>query len=318
MEQPVTAPPSLSQAVLVGIAAGFATAFMSGLLTPGVAPVVFLSLIAPLPLFIAGFGWHPLVAALGGLVAALTVNLLTGAAASFAVVAMLGLPAFAITFISERQFGRYDGRPTRDGIELGRQMITLILYTAIVATVSAMVIEPDFSLLQQRIRKSVEAAYHLVGMQVTVSGSKDLGPLFDLMTGIMLPLSGLLAMATVVVSATLGAMIAERSGRIAFIRPDLYRFRLPGGALILIGIAFIVGMREGYVGLLAEMVALGLAFGFMLQGLAVVHARTLGMEGRGFILAALWAVLIFFGVPALLFILAGMADHLFDFRRGRL
>ena len=318
MEQPVTAPPSLSQAVLVGTAAGFATAFMSGLLTPGVAPVVFLSLIAPLPLFIAGFGWHPLVAALGGLVAALSVNTVVGMAASLAVVAMLGLPAFAITLVSERQFGRYTGRPERDGIELGRQMVTLVLYVAIVATASAMVIEPDFAALQQRIRKSVEVAFHLVGMQVSAPGSRDLGPLFDMMAAIMLPLSGLLAIATLVISATLGAMIAERSGRVAFIRPDLRRFRLPGGALILIGLSFIVSIRGGYVGLLAEMVALGLAFAFLLQGLAVVHARTIGMDGRGFVLGALWAVMIFFGVPALIFVLAGMADHLFDFRRGRL
>ncbi|HUN11184.1 MAG TPA: hypothetical protein PLE50_02785 [Rhabdaerophilum sp.] len=232
--------------------------------------------------------------------------------------AMLGLPAFAITLVSERQFGRYTGRPERDGIELGRQMVTLVLYVAIVATASAMVIEPDFAALQQRIRKSVEVAFHLVGMQVSAPGSRDLGPLFDMMAAIMLPLSGLLAIATLVISATLGAMIAERSGRIAFIRPDLRRFRLPGGALILIGLSFIVSIRGGYVGLLAEMVALGLAFAFLLQGLAVVHARTIGMDGRGFVLGALWAVMIFFGVPALIFVLAGMADHLFDFRRGRL
>lgn len=318
MEQPVTAPPSLSQAVLVGTAAGFATAFMSGVLTPGVVLVAFFSPLAPLPLFIAGFGWHPLVAALGGLVAALTCNLVAGSATALAVAAMLGLPAFAITLLSERQFGRYAGRPERDGIELGRQMVTLVLYFAIVATASAMVVEPDFALHQQRLRKSVEVMFRLFGMKAVGVEAKDLGAFFDMLATIIQPLSALIGIASTLISATLGVMIAERSGRIAFVRPDLRRFRLPGGALILISLSFIVSIRGGYVGLLAEMVALGLAFAFLLQGLAVVHARTIGMDGRGFVLGALWAVMIFFGVPALIFVLAGMADHLFDFRRGRL
>ena len=67
-----------------------------------------------------------------------------------------------------------------------------------------------------------------------------------------------------------------------------------------------------------SIVALGLLLAFVFQGLAVVHVRTIGMDSRGFLLAALWAALIVFGLPALLFLVVGMIDHLTDFRRGRL
>jgi hypothetical protein len=319
MDQPVSAPPSLAQAIFVGILAGLATALLSGLLTPGVAPIVFLSLVAPAPLFIAGFGWHPLVAALGGIVAALVAHLLVGMPAALAITAMLALPAFVLTTLAERLFSTYAGRPERDGIDLGRMAVTLVLYIAIVGIASVMVFEPDFDALQARIRAAVEAAFVLMGMvRSGNTGTAELASFFDMLAGLMLPMSALLAMLTVIISGTLGLMITDRSGRLGFARPDFRRFRLPGGALILIGVAFLVGIRSGYVGMLGEIVALGLSLTFMLQGLAVVHARTLGMNGRGLILAGVWGTLIVFGFPALIFILVGMADHLFDFRRGRL
>lgn len=311
---------SLAQAIIVAIIAGLGTALMSGLLTPGVAPVIFLSLLAPAPLFIAGFGWHPLVAALGGLLAALIVNLFVGTPAALAVAGMFALPAFALTLLAERQFGNYAGRPDKDGIDLGRMAVTLVLYLAIAGVAATMIVEPDYAALERRIRRTVEVVAGMMGLGQGLPGTdkQDLSKLFDLMASIMLPASVLISLVTVVISGTLGLQIADRAGRLVFVRPDFRRFRLPGGALILMGIAFLVALRGGYVGLLGEIVALGLAFAFMLQGLAVLHVRTIGVGARGLILSASWASIIVFTFPALVFIGIGMADHLIDFRRGRL
>ncbi len=54
--------------LLAGLA-GFASALLSGMLTPGMLSLAFLFLVAPLPLFIVGFGWHALAGALAGLLA---------------------------------------------------------------------------------------------------------------------------------------------------------------------------------------------------------------------------------------------------------
>lgn len=311
---------TMAQAILVAIIAGVATVLLSGLLTPGVAYAVFLSFIAPTPLFIAGFGWHPLVAALGGLVAVLIGHFAVGIPAALMIGGMIALPAFALTSLSERLFGDYSGRPDRDGVDLGRLLVTLVLYLGIAGVTVALIFEPDYAKLEQRIRAAVEAIYTLSGLDKAMpnAGKAEVSRLLDMMTSIMLPMSALISLVTLVVSSTLGVQIADRAGRTVYPRPDFRRFRLPGGVLILLGMAFIASTREGYLGLLGEVVALGLVFGYMLQGLAVVHTRTIGMGGRGLILAAAWGAVIVLGLPAFIFIGIGMADHLMNFRRGRL
>lgn len=311
---------TMAQAILVAIIAGLATALMSGLLTPGVAPVVFLSLLAPAPLFIAGFGWHPLVAALGGIIAALIGNVVIGTPASLLIAGMFAVPAFALTFLADRLFSNLSGRPDKDGIDLGRMVVTLVLYLAIAGVLAVMLVEPDYAALQVRIRKAVETLAGAMGLGQALpgAGKEDFSRLLDMIASIMLPMSALISLLTHVVSVTLGVQIVDRARRLTFVRPDFRRFRLPGGALILLGLAFVVGIRGGYVGLLGEIVALGLAFAFMLQGLAVVHTRTIGVNGQPLILAAAWASIILFTFPALIFVGIGLTDHLLNFRRGRL
>jgi len=46
----------MEQAILVAFIAGLAAAFLSGVMTPGSVPMM-PRMLAPLPLFIAGFGW---------------------------------------------------------------------------------------------------------------------------------------------------------------------------------------------------------------------------------------------------------------------
>ena len=311
---------TMANAILVAIIAGIATALLSGLLTPGVAPAVFLSLLAPAPLFIAGFGWHPLVAALGGLIAVLSAHFVVGAPAALMVFGMIALPTFVLTALSERLFGTYAGRPDKDGVDLGRLLVTLVLYLGIAGVTAALLFEPDYARLELRIRTAVEAVFVLTGLEKAMpnASKEDIGRLLGMMTSIMLPMSALISLLTLVISGTLGVQIADRAKRMTFPRPDFRRFRMPGGVLILLGMALIASTRDGYLGLLGEVVALGLVFGYLLQGLAVVHTRTLGMGGRGLILTVVWGTLVVFGVPAFLFIGVGMADHLLDFRRGRL
>jgi hypothetical protein len=136
----------------------------------------------------------------------------------------------------------------------------------------------------------------------------------ELMASIMLPVSGLIIIVTLVMSAAFGAMVAERSGRLSYGKPGFNGFRLPGGSLILFGAALLVTMWDGYMGVFAEILALGLGFLLMLQGLAVLHMRLAGQNGRGLLLTAAWGSILIFGLPALLFVGVGFADHLLDLR----
>ncbi|MCZ8374280.1 MAG: DUF2232 domain-containing protein [Beijerinckiaceae bacterium] len=313
-------PAGFSQALLVAVIAGFGTALLSGFLTPGTMQAALLSLIAPTPLFIVAFGWHPYAGALAGLSAVLIVQAAAGTPPALALAALFSLPVFGLSWLSEARFSPLSGRPERDGLEVGRLVLILISYLAMAFVVAGLFIEPDFAALQQRIRRSVEAVFTLIGMPGGGPSlpSGDMARIFDLMTAIIMPLSALITLVTLMASAAIGLFVADRSRRLAFVKPDLRRFRLPGGTLILLGLALFASMRDGYVGLFGSIMALGLLFALILQGLAVVHVRTIGMDSRAFVLTAIWAALIVFGLPALIFLVIGMIDHITDFRRGRL
>lgn len=310
---------SLAQAILVATVSGIATVMLSGLLTPGVAPLVVLSLIAPAPLFIAGFGWHPLVAALGGIISALIAQTAMGMTAGISFALLFALPVYAIAEFGRRRFGDYSGRPERDGINLGMVAVALVIYLPAVVTLSAMIIEPDYATHQMRMRRWIEIILRAVAQSGGIPPNADTGRVAQMMAAIMLPFGALTSFVSMILSASFALFVVEKSTRLSYARPEMKRLRLPGGALILLGLSIFLGMRDGYLGLFAEMVALSLIAAFVMQGLAVIHVRTIGIGNRGFLLGVIWAATVILWIIAAPIVLGiGMADHLFDFRRGRI
>jgi hypothetical protein len=314
------APQGFSQAIFLAVVAGLGTALLSGFLTPGTMQAALLSLIAPTPLLIVGFGWHPYAGALAGLVSALLIQFVAGTPPALAIATLFSLPAFGLTFFAEARFSQLSGRPERDGVEVGRLVLTLIAYLAMIFVLAGLFIEPDYAALQQRIRRSVEVVVGMIGVPGGAGAlpPADMARILDLLVAIIMPLSALITLLTLLASAAIGLLVADRSRRLAFVKPDLRRFRLPGGTLILLGMALLASLQDGYVGMLGSIMTLGLLFALILQGLAVVHVRTIGMPSRTLVLSAIWAALIVFGLPALIFLVVGMIDHVTDFRRGRL
>src|SRR6266699_3545339 len=77
-----------------------------------------------------------------------------------------------------------------------------------------------------------------------------------------------------------------------------------------------VGMLAGDLfGIAAGVLTASLLTAYALVGLAVLHATTRGINGRGFVLAGIYAAVAVFGWPALLLSLLGLADLVLDFRR---
>lgn len=312
---------TFNQALIIALIAGIAAALMSGLVVPSSAPLLMLSLLAPAPLMIAGFGGHPLVAALGGLIAAFMAQQFNSTIAALMVCVMIAGPAYGITALSLSRFGMLSQRPQRDGKEMGGIGVLLVIFLALAAVIAAMATEPDFEVLAQRLRRAFEASVKImVGMDTALPAprAEAMSRLYDLFARIFLPISALVTLTTLTISATLALQVSDRAGLLSYPRPDFRRFAVPGGGLILIGLALITATRPGYLGALGDGVLIGMLFLYMLQGLAVVHTRTIGVSGRGVLLFLAWGSLIVFGFPALLFMLVGLADHLLDFRRARL
>jgi hypothetical protein len=309
----------MAQTILLASLAGFASALLSGMLTPGVMSLAFLFLVAPLPLLLAGFAWHPLVAALAGLFGAILIDLATGDRTAIAFATIMALPAFAICAMADRIFSDPRREIAKDGIATGQIALAAAMYVAFAVVASAIWIEPDYAAFTQRLRTFVVEGLRLMATPggPLANDPATLARFADLMTAIMLPMSGLLIITMLALSAGLGAIVAERSGRMTYVKPSFNAFRLPGGSLILFGASLLISLWGGYLSVFAEIMALGMALFLMLQGMAVLHTRLHGNQSRGFLLAAAWASVLVFGFPALIFVGAGIADHLLDLRNRK-
>src|ERR1700742_4126358 len=79
--------------VLIAIAAGAASALMFASIISGALVSLLLFYLAPLPLMVAGLGWGPLCATIGGIAAAIGLGAIFGLPYCIAFVVMAGLPA---------------------------------------------------------------------------------------------------------------------------------------------------------------------------------------------------------------------------------
>jgi hypothetical protein len=99
--------------------------------------------------------------------------------------------------------------------------------------------------------------------------------------------------------------------------PSLAAARLPNAVPLAFIAAALLAFTPGVPGQVAAAFAGALGAAVALTGLAVLHVFTLGMAGRPFVLGVAYALLLFSGLPIILFALLGLADSLFNLRDRR-
>jgi len=129
------------------------------------------------------------------------------------------------------------------------------------------------------------------------------------------PAAAVVSIVTNLANLWLAARIVKLSGRLKRPWPDLGATALPHYAAALLGAA-LAGMLAGdLLGIAAGVLTASLLSAYALVGLAVLHATTRGVNGRGFVLAGIYAAVAVFGWPVLLLSVLGLADLAVDFRR---
>lgn len=310
----------MGQALFLSLAAGIASALLSGVLTPGSLLASLLFVVAPLPLMIVGFGWHPLVAALGALVGCLLMDLGISHMAALYYGLMIGLPAYLLCEFVPRIVPLM---VTGDGTVAGRRGGGFLyggigLYAVLVVLGGAMLIEPDFDGFVRRVSQTVEAVFRGLGGErgpLALPGGADLTKLAQLYANMLPPMLTFLVAMMLTLSLWLAIRVVRTSGRLAFAVPPAYTLGLPREVLLVFAGGLGVAQLGGYVGLFGTLVMVAVLFALILNGFAVLHARTLGGSARPLMLGAAWAAVLMFGLPAFFMAMVGAADTAFDFRR---
>ena len=309
----------MAQAILLSIVAGIASALLSGILSAGSVLGAVLFFLAPLPLVIVGIGWHPLVAALGGLIACTAVSAIFGPRIALTFGAMVALPAWLASEGVLRHFASGAVQGVADaGRRLGAGMLLpLAFYAALVTLVGALAISFDHQIFATLLVRVVDQAFRTLLSGQALPPETDLTRFAAIYAGMVPPVFTTILSFALTISLWLAVKITRKSGRLAFEPPPLFLTWLPREALFVFVGCLALTYVPGWLGFIGVVGTAALTFSFTLVGIAVVHMKTMGRTDRALLLGGVWASILIFTLPALIFAIVGAFDAVLDFRRLR-
>ncbi|MBY0612552.1 MAG: YybS family protein [Beijerinckiaceae bacterium] len=323
MNTPVSSSKPFMQAIFASLGAGIASALLVAVVQPQSVFGLLLFLIAPLPLVVTGFSYHPLVAALGALFGCLFLDVFIMPTLSLAYALIAGIPAWLICEAGMRRGARLAFlRDPLGYFTPGVVLMGIAAYVSALIFTGALWISPTYdglrAYLYSAFEETVRSQYQIDPKNgLRLPDGTDLEPLGRIYSRAIPSLMALPFFLMSVLSGYLGAKVAQISQRLPRPWPDFRLTRLPAIALFALALGVGLIFLGGFAGLAGELISLTLGLCFLLQGLAVIHWRVRERQGLRWLISASWAVLIIFGLSAFAFAALGIIDHIFDLRRTR-
>ncbi|WP_414471202.1 DUF2232 domain-containing protein [Microvirga sp. M2] len=302
--------------IATGIGAGLVSALLTVVVVKETMLAVLLAMLAPLPILIVALGWNHRSGLVATLVGGLAIAIFTASPISaFGFIAITGLPAWWLAYLALL------GRPAADGTmewyPIGR-LLGWVAATAALTIVATGIISSgaDYTAFQSRSRQ-ISSAFVSMFFEAPDAGTEDgREALTDTLATMTPALSAFGFTFFMGLYLWLAAKVVSASGRLPRPWSPVPGLSMPRAILWAPILAFVLIQFEGFVGALGYALFGALLMAFTLQGLAVIHERTQGKPGRGFILAGLYALLFLTqGVMVTALSLFGLADTIFGFRR---
>jgi hypothetical protein len=308
------------QIVLIGIAAGAAAALLFASVVSGSLLSVGLFYLAPLPLLIAALGWSHVAGLVAALVAAAS---LAAVFTPFLFVAFLlgvGLPAWWLGYLA--LLARPVATPADETLEwypVGR----LVLWAAILGALVVIVAIPNFGLDAESFRTALRRTFErILRMQagraadapLVLPGIADANRLLDILVTVIPPAAAVLSTLTSLINLWLAGVIVRMSGRLKRPWPNIPAMAFPPYATALLALAVAGTFLPDMPGIVSGVLGASLFLAYVLLGLAVLHAVTLGLNGRALMLTGSYFTICLFGWPVLLMALVGLLETLFAVR----
>jgi hypothetical protein len=308
----------MMQIALIGVAAGVASALLFASVASGTLLAIPLFYLAPLPILIAALGWSHLAGLIAAFVAATSLAAVLGGFFLISFLIGIGLPAWWLGYLT--LLARPAG-PAPDNLEwypVGRIVLWAAVLAALVVTFGILAIAGDAESFRSGLRGAIErllgfgadapkrATFKLPGL-----GEMDAVEFMVLITP---PTAAVVALVTNLMALWLAGRVVRVSGRLKRPWPDLSTLSFPSSGHALLAAALAATFLPGIAAIVAGVFAASLLMAYALLGLAVMHALTRGISGRGFILGSVYGAIFVFGWPMLLMSLVGLTDALLDLR----
>lgn len=308
--------------ILVALAAGCASALMFASIISGAPISLVLFYLAPLPLMVAGLGWGPLSAAVGGIAAALGLGAIFGLPYCLAFVLTVALPAWWLGHLA--LLGRPVGTsvpagngaaapaPVLEWYPLGRILLWTAGFTALTTMAALFTLGSDAATIAAALRRGL---LRIIGGRDAAPASTESEQIVDALVAIAPAAAAVVAMMTLTLNLWLAAKITATSGRLHRPWPDTKSAALPPMTLAALLAALALCFGGGLFAMLGQIASAALLMSYALIGFAVLHTLTLAMKNRALWLSGAYAVVLVFGWPVVAMVGLGLADAVFGFRQ---
>jgi hypothetical protein len=306
--------------VLIGLAAGCASALMFASIISGALISLLLFYLAPLPLMVAALGWGPIAATVGGIVAASGLGAIFGLPYCIAFVLTVALPAWWLGHLvllgrplpaAAPEGGSAPAALQLEWYPIGRILLWVAGFAALTTIAAMLTLGTDAETITNSLRRGL----------LRILGARDAASAGDIerwvaALAVIAPAAAtIVAMMTLTLNLWLAGKITATSGRLHRPWPDLKSAELPPMTLVALSVALAFCFIGGLAAMFAQIMTTALMMAYGLTGFAVLHTLTLALKSRVFWLCCTYAIVVAFGWPVLAMIALGLADAVFGIRQ---
>ena len=301
---------------LIALSAGAASALMFASLLSGSLIAIPLFYFSPLPLMVAGLGWGPVAASIGGIMAATGLGLLFGMSFLAVFVVTVALPAWWLGHLAllgragvaaPAADGSVSVSPAIEWYPVGRLLLWVAGFAALTTMGALLTLGQDSAAIQDVLRP----------MLVRIMQASEV-PATDRNVAATLAMAPAAAALVAVMTLTLNLWVAGRitatSGRLQRSWPDLNTTAMPPMTLLALCVAIALTFQDGLIGIFAMIVSATLIMAFALTGFATLHMLTRNLKNRALWLGSTYALVTFLVWPIAALVVLGLADAFFGFR----
>ena len=306
--------------VLIGLAAGCASALMFASIISGALISLLLFYLATLPLMVAALGWGPLAATIGGIVAASGLGAIFGLPYCIAFAITVAVPAWWLGHLAllgrplpsaGSGNGAAPAAPSLEWYPVGRILLWIAGFAALATIAAMLTLGTDAETITNSLRRGLS---RILGARDAAT-SGDIERWVAALAVIAPAAATIVAMMTLSLNLWLAGKITATSGRLHRPWPDLKSADLPPMTLVALSVALAFCFIGGLAAMFAQIATTALMMAYGLTGFAVLHTLTLALKSRVFWLCCTYAIVVAFGWPVLAMIALGLADAVFGIRQ---
>ncbi len=307
--------------VLIGLAAGCASALMFVSIISGALISLLLLYLAPLPLMVAAIGWGPLAAAIGGIAASIGIGAIFGLPLCIAFAIGVAVPGWWLGHLvllgrptasaASSGNGAAPVDPDLEWYPVGRILLWIAGFAALTTIGALLTIGTDAATITDTLRRGLS---RMLNPPNSEPAPADIQQWIDALVTLAPVAAATVAMPTLTLNLWLAAKIAATSGKLRRPWPDLRTAALPPMTLAVLCVAVAFCFTGGLIAIFAKIITSALMMAYAFTGFAVLHTLTLALKSRLFWLGSTYAIVVLFVWPVLAIVVLGLADAVFGFR----